>query len=73
MGIVADANVPNIILQLVLADHQIVFRGIVKVVPDNYWQDEVVPKLYPLWDRYSRAICLVLLLDVVAHLTEEHG
>ena len=50
MGIVADANVPNIILQLVLADRQIVFRGIVKVVPDNYWQDEVVPKLYPLWD-----------------------
>jgi len=50
MGIVADANVPNIILQLVLADHQIVFRGIVKVVPDQYWKDEVVPKLYPLWD-----------------------
>lgn len=50
MGIVADANVPNIILQLVLADRQIVFRGIVKVVPDQYWKDEVVPKLYPLWD-----------------------
>lgn len=21
-----------------------------KVVPDNYWNDEVKPKLYPLWD-----------------------
>jgi hypothetical protein len=50
MGIVADANVPNIILQLVLADRQIVYRGVVKVVPDQYWKDEVVPKLYPLWD-----------------------
>ena len=43
MGIVADANVPNIILQLVLADRQIVYRGVVKVVPDQYWKDEVVP------------------------------
>ena len=50
MGIVADANVPNIVLQLVLADRQIVYRGVVKVVPDQYWKDEVVPKLYPLWD-----------------------
>jgi len=50
MGIVADANVPNIVLQLVLADRQIVYRGVVKVVPDQYWTDEVVPKLYPLWD-----------------------
>lgn len=50
MGIVADANVPNIVLQLVLADRQIVYRGVVKVVPDQYWKYEVVPKLYPLWD-----------------------
>ena len=39
-----------LILQLVLADRQIVYRGVVKVVPDQYWKDEVVPKLYPLWD-----------------------
>jgi hypothetical protein len=50
MGIVAEANVPNILLQLVLADRQITYRGVVKVVPDQYWTDEVRPRLHPLWD-----------------------
>ena len=50
MGIVAEANVPNILLQLVLADRQITYRGVVKVVPDRYWTDEVRPRLHPLWD-----------------------
>ena len=50
MGIVANSNVPNLILQLNLMDRSIVYRGIMKTVPDTYWTDTVRPKLYPLWD-----------------------
>jgi hypothetical protein len=50
MGIVAESNVPNILLQLNVMDRGITYRGMLKVVPDNYWNDEVKPKLYPLWD-----------------------
>ena len=50
MGIVANSNVPNLILQLNLMDRSIVYRGMMKVVPDAYWTDTVRPKLYPLWD-----------------------
>ena len=51
MGIVADANVPNLILQLNLMDRSIVYRGMLKTVPDQYWTDTVRPRLYPHWDR----------------------
>ena len=50
MGIVADANVPNLILQLNLMDRSIVYRGMLKTVPDQYWTDTVRPRLYPHWD-----------------------
>ena len=50
MGIVANSNVPNLILQLNLMDRTIVYRGMMKTVPDTYWNDTVRPKLYPLWD-----------------------
>lgn len=50
MGIVANSNVPNLVLQFSVLDRGITYRGMLKVVPDNYWNDEVKPKLYPLWD-----------------------
>jgi Phage tail assembly chaperone protein len=50
MGIVAESNVPNLVLQLSIVDRGIVYRGMLKVVPDQYWENEVRPKLYPMWD-----------------------
>ena len=48
MGIVANSNVPNLILQLNLMDRAIVYRGMMKTVPDTYWNDTVRPKLLSL-------------------------
>jgi len=50
MGIVAEAKVPHLVLQLNVMDRGITYRGMLKVVPDTYWNDEVRPRLYPLWD-----------------------
>ena len=50
MSIVAEANVPNLLLELRLSDRTITYRGMMKVVPDGHWDSEVRPKLYPLWD-----------------------
>lgn len=50
MGIVAESNVPNLVLQLSIVDRGIVYRGMLKIVPDQYWENEVRPKLYPMWD-----------------------
>lgn len=50
MGIVAQANVPNLVLQFNVLDRGINYKGLVKTVPDNFWNDEIKPKLYPLWD-----------------------
>lgn len=50
MSILAEANVPNLLLELRLMDRTITYRGMMKVVPDGHWDSEVRPKLYPLWD-----------------------
>ena len=50
MGIVADANVPNLVIQLSLLDRAIVYGGLMKTVPDTYWEETVRPQIYPLWD-----------------------
>ena len=41
---------PIVILELNLLDRTINYRNIMKTVPDQYWDDSVKPKLYPLWD-----------------------
>ena len=41
---------PIVILELNLLDRSINYRNIMKTVPDQYWDDSVKPKLYPLWD-----------------------
>ena len=41
---------PIVILELNLLDRTINYRNIMKTVPDQYWEDSVKPKLYPLWD-----------------------
>ena len=50
MGIVANSNVPNLVIQLNVIDRGISYRGLVKTVPDNFWDNEVKPKMYPAWD-----------------------
>lgn len=50
MGIVTNSNLPNLVLQLNVPQRSIFYKGITKVVPDSYWNDEVVTVLYPLWD-----------------------
>ena len=50
MGIVADANVPNLVIQLNLMDRAIVYGGLMKTVPDEYWDQSVRPQIYPVWD-----------------------
>lgn len=46
----SQSNVPNLILQLNVVQRQIYYKGVYKDIPDNYWKDEIGPKLYPLWD-----------------------
>lgn len=50
MSIVAEANVPNLLLEFRMMDRTVTYRGMMKVIPDGHWNDEVKPKLYPLWD-----------------------
>jgi len=50
MSIIAEANVPNLLLEFRLMDRTVTYRGMMKVVPDGHWDSEVRPKLYPLWD-----------------------
>jgi hypothetical protein len=50
MGIVTNSNLPNLILQLNVPQRSIFYKGITKVIPDNYWNDEIISHLYPLWD-----------------------
>ena len=50
MSIVAEANVPNLLLEFRLLDRTITYRGMMKVFPDGFWDSEVRPKLYPMWD-----------------------
>lgn len=50
MSIVTESNVPNLILQLNAIQRQVNYRGIVRDISDNYWNDEIGPRLYPNWD-----------------------
>jgi len=50
MGIISSSNVPQLILQLNVVQKQIYYKGVYKDIPENYWRDEINPKLYPLWD-----------------------
>lgn len=50
MSIVTESVVPQLILQVNAVQRQIYYRGIYKDVPEEYWRDEIGPKLYPLWD-----------------------
>lgn len=50
MSIVTESNVPNLVLQLNAIQRQVNYRGIVRDITDTYWNDEIGPRLYPLWD-----------------------
>lgn len=45
-----SADIPVLQVQLDTVQQEISYNGTIKVIPDNYWQDELVPFLYPLWD-----------------------
>ena len=50
MSILTESNVPQLILQLNAIQKQINYRGITRDISDNYWKDEIGPRLYPNWD-----------------------
>ena len=50
MSILTESNVPQLILQLNAIQKQINYRGITRDISDNYWKDEIGPRLYPSWD-----------------------
>lgn len=45
-----SADIPVLQVQLDTVQQEISYNGTIKIIPDNYWQDELVPFLYPLWD-----------------------
>lgn len=50
MSILKESNVPNLILSLNALQKQVNYRGIIREISDSYWQDEINPRLYPIWD-----------------------
>lgn len=50
MSIVTESNIPNLILQLNAIQKQVNYRGIVRDISDSYWDNEILPRLYPNWD-----------------------
>jgi hypothetical protein len=50
MSIVTESNIPNLILQLNAIQKQVNYRGINRDISDSYWNDEILPRLYPIWD-----------------------
>ena len=50
MSIVTESNVPNLVLQLNAVQRQVNYRGINREISDSYWNDEILPRLYPNWD-----------------------
>ena len=63
MSIVTESNVPNLVLQLNAVQRQIYYRGMYKDIPDNYWKEEIGPKLYPLWDTDKDKLILFTWYD----------
>lgn len=50
MSIVTESNVPNLVLQLNAIQKQVNYRGVTREISDTYWNDEILPLLYPNWD-----------------------
>lgn len=50
MSIVTESNVPNLVLQLNAVQKQVNYRGVIREISDTYWNDEIIPLLYPNWD-----------------------
>ena len=45
-----SADMPVLQVQLDVVQQEISYNGTIKVIPETYWNDELVPFLYPLWD-----------------------
>jgi len=45
-----SADMPVLQVQLDVIQQEISYNGTIKVIPETYWNDELVPFLYPLWD-----------------------
>jgi len=50
MSIVTESNIPNLVLQLNAVQKQVNYRGVTREISDKYWNDEILPLLYPNWD-----------------------
>jgi hypothetical protein len=68
MSIVTESNVPNLILQLNAVQKQINYRGVIREISDTYWNDEILPLLYPNWDTDKDKLINFLYYDTGAFL-----
>jgi len=63
MSIISESNVPNLVLQLNAVQRQVNYRGMIRDLTDSYWNDNIVPKLYPLWDSDKDKLILFTYYD----------
>jgi hypothetical protein len=70
MGIIAESTVPNLILQVNVIQRQIYYKGVYKEIPDSYWKDEIIPKLYPLWDTDKDKLIVFTYFDTNTYNTQ---
>jgi len=63
MSIVSESNVPNLILQLNAIQRQVNYRGMTRDLTDTYWNDQIGPRLYPMWDSDKDKLVLFTYYD----------
>lgn len=50
MSISSNSTIPELILEVNLIKKTVRYRSVTKTIADTYWDDEIIPFLYPTWD-----------------------
>jgi len=50
MSISNNSIVPELLLEVNVIKKTVTYRNVTKSIPDTYWNDVIIPALYPVWD-----------------------
>ena len=61
----ALSTTPNVEILVNTLDRSIQYKSIRKEINDDYWESDIVPILYPLWDSAKDKLEMFVYLSLI--------